>query len=102
MNTGLTKKDRDYITNMVQKFPEIEKAILFGSRAIGNHKDGSDVDLTILGENITNQTVLRLRYLLNEELPLPYFFDVVHYETIINEKLKQHIEKYGVGLALKS
>lgn len=95
MNFGLTKRDEGYISEALLQFPEIEKAIIFGSRAMGNHKPGSDVDLAIFGANITHTTVIRLRSRLNEDLPLPYFFDVAHYEQIHNEKLKAHIDEFG-------
>ncbi len=100
MSLGLTEKDKQLIASALRKFLEVEKAVIFGSRAMGNNKKGSDVDIAIIGKNITTQTVLRLRSLLNEELPLPYFFDVAHYESIENENLKQHIDEHGIVLAL--
>jgi hypothetical protein len=39
--------------------------------------------------------------LLNEEYPLPYFFDILHYEEINNENLKKHIDTYGKELYKK-
>jgi len=98
MACGFSKQDQEHILSALQKFPEIEKTIVFGSRAMGNSKRASDVDLAIVGKNITAKTVIRLRSQLNEELPLPYFFDVVVYEKIANDKLKQHIDEHGVAL----
>lgn len=98
MAFGLTDREKKHIERALLKLPEIEKAIVFGSRAMGNNKKGSDVDLAIAGKNITATTVTRLRSKLNEELPLPYFFDVVRYETITNENLKHHIDEHGVVL----
>ena len=95
---GLTERDKKHIESAFLKIPEIEKAIIFGSRAMGNSKKGSDVDLAIVGKNIASATALRLRTLLNEDLPLPYFFDVVRYETITNENLRRHIDEHGVVL----
>jgi len=77
------------------KIPEIEKAVVFGSRAIGNDKTGSDVDLAIYGDAVPRGAVLALQDELNEELPLPYMFDVLHYEEIDNPKLKEHIDRFG-------
>ncbi len=94
----LTEQDRKQLESAILKFPEIERAIIFGSRAMGNSKKGSDVDLAIVGKNVTSAMALRLRSLLNDELPLPYFLDVVRYETITNENLKRHIDEYGVVL----
>jgi predicted nucleotidyltransferase len=93
---NLTEQDRKHLESALRNFPEIEKAMIFGSRAMGNSKKASDVDLAIVGKNITSTTALRLRFLLNEELPLPYFFDVVRYETITNDNLKRHIDEHGV------
>ncbi len=98
MPFGFSKQDGERILSALLKFPEIEKAIVFGSRAMGNSKKGSDVDLAILGKNITSKTAVRLRSLLNQELPLPYFFDVVIYENIANDNLKRHIDEHGVVL----
>ncbi len=76
------------------QFPEIEQTVLFGSRAQGNAQAGSDVDLALKGPSVTEQTVLRLQAIL-DDLPLPYFFDVVHYEEIQNENLIDHIDRVG-------
>ncbi|MCJ7840959.1 nucleotidyltransferase domain-containing protein [Lederbergia sp. NSJ-179] len=92
---GLIDQDFYYITKALNTFEEIEKAIVFGSRALGNYKKGSDVDLAIYGQKVTNKTVFQLNELLNEEYPLPYFFDIVNYSEINNPKLKEHIDKEG-------
>ena len=95
MENGLNQRDLDNITTAVKKFPDIEQAIIFGSRAKGNHKKGSDVDLAIKGKNISEETVKRLSGELNEEMPLPYFFDVVHFDKISNSGLADHISRVG-------
>lgn len=95
---GLSEKDIDMVLEAVQKFPEIEDVIIFGSRALGNYKKGSDVDMAIKGTSITIHTVLGLSDLLNEVYPLPYYFDIVHYETISNSNLIKHIKAHGIQL----
>ncbi|MEK3988484.1 nucleotidyltransferase family protein [Robertmurraya sp. FSL R5-0851] len=92
---GLLELDLEYIQMAMKKFNEIDRAVIFGSRAMGNFKKGSDVDISIYGQNITNETLYRLNDLLNEEYPLPYFFDILHYEGINNINLKNHIDTYG-------
>ncbi|MBE0492396.1 MAG: nucleotidyltransferase domain-containing protein [Sulfurospirillum sp.] len=67
----------------------IKECIVFGSRAKGNYKKGSDVDLAIKGDE------KRLSYLLNEESNLIYYFDVCNIEQIKNQKLKEHIQRVG-------
>ncbi|MBN1352261.1 nucleotidyltransferase domain-containing protein [candidate division KSB1 bacterium] len=96
MKSGLKSRDRQYIVNAIKQFPEIEQATLFGSRALASHKKGSDVDLAVSGKQISHNTVAHLRAMLNEDLPLPYFFDVVCYERIANENLKRHIDEKGI------
>ena len=95
---GLSDKQLALIKNAVSQFADIESALIFGSRAMGNHKPGSDVDIAIRGTNITPKTVAALSALLNEELPLPHFFDVVHYESLDNQSLTGHIDVHGIPL----
>ncbi len=90
---GLLKRDMAYILEAVKKHPEIEEVILFGSRAMGNCKNGSDVDLALIGDQIDQQTIRKITDDLNEVYPLPYHFDIVNYHDISNEALKEHILK---------
>ncbi|MDK2919775.1 MAG: uncharacterized protein PWQ37_2508 [Candidatus Petromonas sp.] len=95
MKFGISKKSFEYIIYALSKWPTIEKAAVFGSRAMGNYKRGSDIDLAIYGANITSETVNELSVMLNEELPIPYYFDIVHYDSLKNDSLKIHIDTYG-------
>ena len=79
----------------LKRFPEIEEAVMFGSRAMGHAKKGSDVDMAVKGSKVTPETLLRLKSFLDEELPLPYLFDLVHYESIQNPEFKTHIDSFG-------
>ncbi|WP_138419715.1 nucleotidyltransferase family protein [Aquibacillus sediminis] len=92
---GLIDRDLRFINLALEKFDEIEYGIIFGSRAMGNYKKGSDIDIAVKGEGITSKTLYKLSDLLNEEYPLPYFFDLIHYEAITNANLKDHIDKEG-------
>lgn len=98
MKFGLRKDDLDYILKAIVKLPEIEKAVIFGSRAKGNYKPGSDIDLAIYGDKITFDTISALKTMLEEEGPLPYFFDVVDYTHLSHKELKEHIDRVGVAL----
>lgn len=92
---GLLERDLDYIMKAAGDFPEIERVMIFGSRALGNYKKGSDVDIAVFGKKVNSETLGGIEELLNEEYPIPYFFDILHYEGISNEKLKSHIDTYG-------
>lgn len=93
---GLFERDVDLIVKALGKFEEIDRAFIFGSRAIGNYKKGLDIDIALLGDKVTRRTVADLNELLDEEYPLPYFFDILHYEEISNEKLIEHIDTKGI------
>lgn len=95
MRGGLLDRDWNFIHNALERFPEIHCAILFGSRAIGNYKNGSDVDIAVIGPTINLITLTKLNELLNEVYPLPYMFDLHDYQSITNENLKSHIDTYG-------
>lgn len=101
MKFGLIKKDFEYINKAINKFIDIEKVVLFGSRAMGNYKNASDVDLAIIGKDINRQTVIKLSGLLNEELPLPYYFDIIDYTHLTDMNLKEHIDKEGKIFIIK-
>jgi len=92
---GLLDRDIEYIKEAISKFEAIEKVSIFGSRAMGNYKKGSDVDIAIFGEKITKEVIFKLDDYLNEIFPLPYFFDILHYENIANDNLKKHIDDEG-------
>lgn len=100
--SGLLERDYYYIREAAEKDPAVETLILFGSRALGNYKAGSDVDLAVKGAQVDRCTILGLSERLNEALPLPYFFDVLDYNAIENEALKNHIDRYGVVIYRKN
>jgi len=95
MKYGLEEADLAYIVAALQQFPEIQRAYIFGSRAKGTYKPGSDIDIAIAGTDITFTTLSKLHALLEDQGPLPYFIDIVHYEEINNPDLKEHIDRDG-------
>jgi len=97
---GLSKAEVDEILMLAKQFPDVERVVLFGSRAKGTHKPGSDVDLAILGGAVSYSTINEFSYLLNEESVLPYYFDVINVADISSLALLSHIKEYGVELNL--
>lgn len=95
MMFGISAKSFQLILDSIACVDEIEKAGIYGSRALGNFKNGSDVDLVIFGKKVTNEILLKLKVKLEQELPIPYSFDLTHYETIKNSELKEHINKFA-------
>lgn len=96
MRFGIPPQSMGLIINTLMEIEEIEKASIFGSRGIGNYKNGSDVDIALFGPSITAEIVNGISIRLNEMLPIPYYFDIVHYESLNHEGLKEHIDNYGI------
>lgn len=94
MKFGLTEDTIATITSCLFKNPNIEKAIIYGSRAKGNHRKGSDIDLVLKGENLNINDVLKLEIDL-DELLLPYLFDISLLHQIQNQDLLEHINRVG-------
>lgn len=91
---GLNQKQLQLILEAIQSFPGIGKVVIFGSRATGTHRPASDIDLAVFGKEITFSLVNRLSSAL-DDLPLPFLFDVVNYQTINNPALKENIDTKG-------
>ena len=86
------------IKNIKQTFAQIaiiDKVVLYGSRAKGNYRRGSDIDITLFGKELTlNNSVYPLMDAL-EELNLPYSFDISIFDYIDSLDLKDHINSGG-------
>ena len=83
-----------------QSFPEIEQVILYGSRAKGTNKPGSDIDLTIKGKNLNLQLINKIDLEL-DDLLLAYTFDLSIYNQIDNSDLLEHIKRVGKDFYIK-
>lgn len=94
MNNGLKQRDIETINNIFKKYKEIKTVYLFGSRATGNYKTGSDIDFAVMNK-VDDEIIYKLIDDF-EESSLPYFVDVINYCTIDNEYLKANIDKYGI------
>lgn len=96
---GFKEGDLEQIIKTIARFPEVNKAVIFGSRAKGNYKNGSDVDIAlwIEGDDITQ----KLSGILNDETLMPYTFDVLNYHTIENTDLQEHIDRIGKSIYSK-
>ena len=97
MRFGLPEKVLQLIIDCLSGFPEIKRAVIFGSRATGKYRAGSDIDIAlwIKSDNplLTGQIAAAL-----DELPTPYMYDVIDYKAITHLPLKTHIDCYGKEL----
>lgn len=90
---GLKQNDITLINHCFSQFSEIEQVIIYGSRAKGNFKNGSDIDLTIIGD-LDYKAMLKLENLL-DDLLLPYTIDLSLHRQISNSDLLNHIQRVG-------
>lgn len=97
MNHGLTSETVDRIRSVLARFPQVEKAILYGSRAKGNYKRGSDIDLTLFGSGLNASVRSKINSGL-DDLLLPQKVDVSIFAKISHADLIEHIRRVGVVL----
>ncbi len=90
---GLEPGEVEKIQMILSNHPEIDKAIVYGSRAKGNYKPYSDIDISLVGNiNLTLQQKIEVEL---DDLLLPYKFDISIYNQIENQELIEHIGRVG-------
>jgi predicted nucleotidyltransferase len=94
MNHGLPEATVAKICAILARFPAVEKAVLYGSRAKGTYKPGSDIDLTLLGNHLSSATLGTIADQL-DDLLLPYQIDLSIFDQIDHEGLREHIQRVG-------
>ncbi|MEA2050843.1 MAG: nucleotidyltransferase domain-containing protein [Campylobacterota bacterium] len=87
----------EQIKSILKKELKIKQIILFGSRAKGDAKNGSDIDIAVVGDNIGFRDLCRFNTKL-DELELAYQIDIVAYNSLENKELIEHINRTGITL----
>ena len=95
MKYGLSESTVEKISAAFSGFPEIERAVLYGSRAKGNFKPGSDIDLTLCGASLTPRLCATIAETL-DDLLLPYEIDLSLFDSLDSLELREHIARVGV------
>ena len=93
-NFGLSQQALRQIRQCLAQHAQIEQAVLYGSRAMGTYRPGSDIDLVIVGAQFSHQQLLQLLTTLDDTL-LPYSFDIIRIQDIENKDLLAHIARVG-------
>ena len=95
MNHGLSDATVQAISGVFARHPEVSKALLYGSRAKGRHKPGSDIDLTLVGdEDLDMDLLFRIMDEL-DDLLLPYSIDLSLHRDIDDPEVLAHIQRVG-------
>ena len=92
---GLSETTVEKICKVFAEFPAIERAVLYGSRAKGNFREGSDIDLTLYGVELSKDLRSNVACAL-DDLMLPYTIDLSVFDKLNHAELEEHIERVGV------
>lgn len=99
--TGLSHDVIEKLKSVFSLFPQIDRVILFGSRAKGNYRSGSDIDLVMDADNLSFDEIMNIEQQL-DDLLLPYQIDLLIMNTIESKELLEHIKRVGVVLHTSS
>lgn len=91
---GLTEQTIEKIGGVLAQHPRVEKAVLYGSRAKGNFKNGSDIDLTLFGAELRHDDLLKMMGEV-DDLLLPYMIDLSIFHELTHQDLIEHIQRAG-------
>jgi predicted nucleotidyltransferase len=94
MNYGLNHQELESIKQILSSYSEVEKAIIYGSRAKGTYRPNSDIDISLMGSKLTLGVLNKISWQL-DDLLLPFTFDLSNFHQINNPALVEHIERVG-------
>ncbi len=94
-NHGLSAETLAKVCTVLERFPEVERAVLFGSRAKGTYKPGSDIDLSLEGPALDWRVVGRI-YDALDDLLLPYKFSLIVHDKALDPEVAAHITRVGI------
>lgn len=94
---GIPALTLEQIATALARFPNVEQAILFGSRAKGTHRRGSDIDLALVGTGLDWRTIGKIDTAL-DDLPTPYGFSLVVFDERLDPDVTAHIRRVGIPI----
>jgi predicted nucleotidyltransferase len=97
VNAGLTEIQLNKILSVFSQYDSLDMVKLYGSRAKGNYRPGSDVDLAMFGDNFSHKDLTSLALQL-DDLMLAYTFDLSRFQDIESDELVEHINRVGITI----
>lgn len=94
---GFSQAILDQIVGVIRRYPAVKSAMIFGSRAKNLFHSGSDIDIAIFSDTLSEQEFLSLCHEL-EDLPIIFSIDCVHVEKLTRPTLIQKIQQEGVQI----
>jgi len=92
---GLKEDVVQALVEVFERFPQIRCAVLYGSRAKGNYRPNSDIDISLKGKSLDLTTLMKIETAL-DDLLLPYKMDLSLFHKLENKDLVEHINRVGV------
>ena len=94
MSGGLKQAHVDKIRRVLSEHSEVEKAVLYGSRAKGTNRPGSDIDIALIGDQLDLQVLNKISQEF-DDLLLPHNIDLCIYHQLDDADLVNHISRVG-------
>jgi len=94
MRFGLKDSVIQQFCQVFSRYPAIESVVIYGSRAKGNYRNGSDIDMTLKGEQVTDDIRSKV-WLELDDLNTPYLIDLSVFQKLDSPSLIEHIERAG-------
>ncbi len=98
---GLPPATLEKLISVFAQHSAIASVLIYGSRAKGNYRTGSDIDLTIKGSEISFAEFMQIENQI-DDLLLPYTVDLSQYNQINNKELIEHIDRVGLEIYKKN
>ena len=94
---GLSRRIVDSLLETFSRYPKVERVIIYGSRARGDYRPGSDIDLAVIAPKMRFDEFSRLWNEI-DELPIAFNIDLLHLDTLENQALKEAIDDSGKAI----
>ena len=94
---GLKDAEILALRNSLASFPEVEEAVIYGSRARGTNRGSSDIDLTLKGDDLTYLQLALIDAKI-DDLLMPYFVDISLFRLLKDDDLLESITREGKTL----
>jgi uncharacterized protein len=95
MSFGLSETTYATVREILERYSAVEMAVLYGSRANGTYKNGSDIDLTLIGDGLNYATLAAIAGELDDSF-IPHTVDLSIYAQLNNANLREQIDRVGV------
>lgn len=94
---GLSDDQFSQLIGIFKLVKQVNQVKVFGSRAKGNYRKNSDIDLALFGDSLDRFVISKLLLELDDS-NIPFKVDAQIYTEINNDPLKEHIDRVGIKI----